>query len=57
MGKKLTTYEMDADTDSSFISGQPKILDRLEKEEVTKILILLSQINEFGFNEKIVGDY
>ena len=56
MGKKLTTYEMDADTDSSFISGQPKILDRLEKEEVTKILILLSQINEFGFNEKIVGD-
>ena len=52
MGKKLTTYEMDADTDSSFISGQPKILDKLEKDEVNKISVLFSQINDYGFKEK-----
>lgn len=54
MGKKLTTYEMDADTDSSFISGQPKILDKLEKDEVNKISVLFSQINDYGFKEKII---
>jgi len=54
MGKKITTYEMDADTDSSFISGQPKILDKLEKDEIIKISVLFSQINEFGFKEKII---
>jgi len=56
MGKELTTYEMDSDTDSSFISGQPKILDKLEDEEIIKISYLIKQINDYGFKEKIIDE-
>ena len=56
MGKEITTYEMDSDTDSSFISGQPKILDKLEEEEIIKISYLIKQINDYGFKNKIIDD-
>ena len=47
---------MDADTDSSFISGQPKILDKLEEDEIMKISKLFSQINDNALDKKIFDE-
>ena len=56
MGKKLITYGMDTDTDSSFIGGQPKIQNELENYEITDIFELFKQINEYGFKERIINE-
>ena len=36
MGKKLTLYAIDEDSDSSVINVRPKILDKIEKMKLLK---------------------